>query len=410
MLTRTLTFAAVAALALPAFAQTSAPPQDRLNPGQNAVDSVQQEINAAANRTQDRLDGIEGRIDATQDRVQNRIDRAQNRVNAAGDPLTPRQDRVGGAQDRRVQDPLNPQFGNVQPGNVQPEPGMRIPQIGGRTAPGAAAAVPTDALIRWVSQDNQAEIALARFAQQKTENPAVREFAQKMIDAHTQFGQKLDAAARSAGPGATNRRASGFRGGADPNPNADPLVDPAPRAPGEVLNEGVDAGDAVEEELEAFADPTDPPAVTPGQPLTTRPLNRQDRRATRGPAGNDPATAGQLTTGQPMNQPRGGRMGLSSDAGAANLLAFRGRLKEKCGETLKENFDKLSPAEFDKAYSSQQIGAHLSMIDTLALAAEQADGQAAEVFRTGRTETEQHLTMAIGLLNSVTPRNPAAGY
>ena len=246
---------------------------------------------------------------------------------------------------------------------------------------GDASAVPTDALVRWISQDNQAEVALAEFAKQKTENPAVRDFAQKMIDAHTKFGRKLDGVSRPDAAGSGNRRASAYRGGAA-DPAADPSADPG--AADELVVDLAEPGDPT------LADPTDPPTAdrrTRAADRTDR--DRTDRRTTRA-----------------QNRNEAGRM--NRGATAADLLAFRKELKQKCGETLKQNFDKLPPAEFDKAYSSQQIGAHLAMIDTLALAEKQADGQAAEVFRAGKMETQKHLMEAIGLLNSVTPMNPTA--
>ena len=245
-------------------------------------------------------------------------------------------------------------------------------------AAGDASAVPTDALVRWISQDNQAEIALAEYAKQKTENPAVRDFAQKMIDAHTKFGRKLDGVSEPGDAESRNRRTSAYRGGA---------ADPA--AGDELVVDLAEPGDPTLADP-TLADPTDPPAAD----RRTRAADRTDR---------DRADRDMTRT---RNRNENDRM--NRGATAADLLAFRKELKQKCGETLKENFDKLPPAEFDKAYSSQQIGAHLAMIDTLALAEKQADGQAAEVFRAGKMETQKHLMEAIGLLNSVTPKNPTA--
>ena len=266
--------------------------------------------------------------------------------------------------------------------------------------PGDASAVPADALARWASQDNQAEIALAEFAKQKTQTPAVRQFAEKMIQAHTKFGQKLDAVAGGGmKSGAPNRRTSGFRGGDLP---ADPAIDPA------LVDPAVDP--AV---VDPAATPTDDP-LNPYRADVGRPVTNDDFAENDDFADADPPAAGAAArqTRPDADRPNRNRMnrdrnrgGMTAGATAADVLAFRQNLKQQCGETLKTNFDKLSPADFDKAYASQQIGAHLSMIDTLTLAQKQADGEAAEVFAAGITETKQHLMMAIQLLNQVTSTN-----
>ena len=253
--------------------------------------------------------------------------------------------------------------------------------------PGDASAVPADALARWASQDNQAEIALAEFAKQKTQTPAVRQFAEKMIEAHTKYGKKLDAVAANGAPGrsgAANRRTSGFRGGDLP---ADPAIDPAPAVDPAVVDPAGDPLNPYEADLDAPA------------------ADDFGAGAAEDFADADPPAAGAAARQTRPNRNRMNRGGTTAGATAADVLAFRETLKKQCGETLKENFDKLTPNDFDKAYASQQIGAHLSMIDTLTLAQKQADGEAAEVFAAGITETKQHLMMAIQLLNQVTPAN-----
>ena len=277
-------------------------------------------------------------------------------------------------------------FQDLQDRQLQAAPDRQADRTANRpiSPPGDASAVPADALARWASQDNQAEIALARFAKQKTQTPAVRQFAEKMIEAHTKFGKKLDAVAANGTPGrsgAANRRTSGFRGA---DPALDPAIDPAP---------GVDPG-AVDPAVTPTDDPLNPYRADVGRPVTNDDF-----------ADADPPAAGAAARQTRPNRNRMNRGGTTAGATAADVLAFRETLKKQCGETLKENFDKLTPNDFDKAYASQQIGAHLAMIDTLTLAQKQADGEAAEVFAAGVTETKQHLMMAIQLLNQVTPAN-----
>ena len=339
-----------------------------------------------------------------------------------------RTDRPQDLQDRQLQDAPDRQADRTVNRPISP--------------PGDASAVTAETLARWASQDNQAEIALAEFAKQKTQNPAVRQFAEKMIQAHTKFGEKLDAVAegRTPTPGrsdAANRRSSGFRAGDLP---AGAPRDAAPgalpdEAPGALPDDpAADAGDlppgaprdpapgTLEDVLDDTDDPAVDPATDPAASPTDDPLNPYRADVGR-PVTNDdfdnaadpPAADGAARRTRPdadrpnrnrMNRDRNrNRGGMTAGATAADVLAFREQLKKQCGETLKTNFDKLSPADFDKAYASQQIGAHLSMIDTLTLAQQQADGEAAEVFAAGVRETKMHLNEAIQLLNQVTPAN-----
>lgn len=398
MLTRALSFAAAVALAAPAFAQDQTPPP------QDDLSRVQENIRSGADATQDRLDGVQERINRTQDRVQDRVEDRQDRI----------QDRVDGVQDGTVPNrPRNRQ--EVRPGDrpltrdgqdrrMQPrnaQPGADAPM----SAMGNASAVQSDALVRWVRQDNQAEIALAEYAKQKSQNPAVKDFAEKMIQAHTQFGQKLEALGGPSMPAtdSPNRRTSGYRG-ATPDPAANPAATDAAAAIEDEVADDVLRQDALTSEeaavdqiVDEVTDAADNTlADSPQQPNAPRALNDAD--ALQDPALN-PNGLQERTAMRPMQGNRAGS--------AADLLAFREQLKERCGKTLKQNFDKLSPADFDKAYASQQIGAHLAMIETLAMAAEQADGPAADVFKAGRVDTQQHLTMAISLLNQVAD-NPGA--
>ena len=386
MLSRALTFAAALALAAPAFGQIGS---------QVPTDGT------------DRNDGREGYgregVDARQER-----DRTETGAAA-------RQDDARAARRGQAGQSVRP------PGAADREMNR-----GGTNAPGDASAVPAAALAQWASQDNRAEIALARFAKEKSENPRVQRFAENMIQAHTQFGQKLDGltggptgpGVGSEGPGAA-RRTSAFRGG---------VADPAPGADADL---GADLDGDLDGDLDLTPDadvdlnpPADPSAIRNDDATEDAPLaSRRDASAL--PADETVGTDIELDAaddadlaadglGAPLNARTAARPvapagGMTGTATAADVLAFRQNLKKQCGETLKENFDKLTPNDFDKAYASQQIGAHLAMIDTLTLAERQArtqgNDEAAQVFAAGKRETTQHLTMAIALLNEVTPAN-----
>jgi predicted outer membrane protein len=54
-------------------------------------------------------------------------------------------------------------------------------------------------LAGWLAVDSQNEVALAQIAQQKAQDPEVKQFAQKMIDDHRRMAEQLQPFAASAG-------------------------------------------------------------------------------------------------------------------------------------------------------------------------------------------------------------------
>ena len=81
-------------------------------------------------------------------------------------------------------------------------------------------------LANWLLIDNRNEVAIAEIAQQKAQDPEVKRFAQKMIEDHRQFADKLQSFAGTMGysgrnetPGSTSSRGGtdGNRGGTDSN-------------------------------------------------------------------------------------------------------------------------------------------------------------------------------------------------
>ncbi len=244
-----------------------------------------------------------------------------------------------------------------------------------------------DTLVQWIRQDSDAEIALAQFAVQKAQNPAVRAFAEAMIVAHTRLNQQLDelATAASALPETplpeTADRGVGARGAGDQGEAAASAA-PAPRA-----------GDV---RALAMAEPEGGVGVSLSDAIADAAL------ADRLPA-TEPPLGSVRTAARPVFEDAGAAE-TGAAAATADLLAFRGQLARRSGRTLRNSFDRLAPAEFDRAYLSQQIGAHLSMFDTLGLAADHTtDGPTADLFLAGRAASQQRLLRAVALWNALSP-------
>jgi predicted outer membrane protein len=87
------------------------------------------------------------------------------------------------------------------PTRQDPQDRARMPTPATGVADESADAI----LVTWLLVENENEIALARLALQRATNPEVKQFAQKMIDDHGQFVQKLQAGGATARVGADTR-------------------------------------------------------------------------------------------------------------------------------------------------------------------------------------------------------------
>lgn len=205
-------------------------------------------------------------------------------------------------------------------------------------------------LVRWLSVGNNGEIQLGQFAQRHSRNERVRQFAQMMVNDHTQFAQKIQqAAGREAG-------AAGPQG--------------APTASGRSGASEAPSANRVESDV-------------------SRPAGAS---ATVGPAG----PAGQSTQAGPAGM-----------AGALDLL----RLKEQCGQNklalIQRELERHQGADFDRAYVGQQIMAHTEMLADLQAARTHATGGLQQAIDEGIETTQKHLDHARQLMQQLTAA-PAA--
>lgn len=105
--------------------------------------------------------------------------------------------------------------------NPTGQPGARTPATqnpqGQSNAPGqngmAAQQEGDQVLISWLLVDNENEIALARIAVQRAENPQVKQFAQTMIDDHQKMVDALRQATGNTSGSATDGRRDATTGG-----------------------------------------------------------------------------------------------------------------------------------------------------------------------------------------------------
>ena len=259
------------------------------------------------------------------------------------------------AAQQENQQPGQPGQARQQPGQARQQPGQpgqpaereaNFPpreQAGGSSQAGQ---VNDQLLAKWLIADNQGEIALAEFAQERAESEQVKEFAKKMIQDHQQFVQKL-------------QRTAGQQGN-------------------QLGQAGAAAG-----ESQAQRQP-----ARPGQPQPRPAQPGQDQPSAQ-------AETAQAESAQQQEQRTTGfRPGQSSGGKASDVAELKQQLGQKHTASLREELGRYEGADFDKAFMHTAAMAHVKMADTLEVFQQNASPQLRETLAQGLQTTKQHLQMA----------------
>jgi predicted outer membrane protein len=204
-------------------------------------------------------------------------------------------------------------------------------------------------MAQWLLVDNQGEIALAKFAQEKSQNEEVKEFAKMMLQDHTDFIESLRDAAGDLNPPAGGR---GQAGQDRPQRQAG-QAQPGQPQPGQ-------------------------PQAQPGQPGQPQQGQAQQARPQQGQA------AGQ----------QAGGMGF-------DIVRIKHEIGQQCVESLKEKLSEKKGEEFDKCYMGHQVVAHMQMLDTLKVFKRHASGEMAQLINNGIQTTEDHLMHAENIMKKL---------
>lgn len=187
---------------------------------------------------------------------------------------------------------------------------------------------------------NQEEIALAQFADQRSQNPEVKRFAQQMIEHHQQALAKI----RQAAPETAN-------------------LNLQLRSTGN----GENAGNA-----QNAASQTGVRTASAEVDVVGRP--------------------GASASGQSSAQQA------STQHASAQLAQ---RIKQECLNLTQQELAQKQGVEFDKAYMAQQVGAHVGMLAQLRGSKEFASDQLQQVIAEGEQMTERHLAEAKQIMGQI---------
>jgi predicted outer membrane protein len=210
------------------------------------------------------------------------------------------------------------------------------------SGPMQGASLTDEQLANWLLVDNRAEVQLARMAQERAACDDVKDFAKKMIDAHSQMIEHLQSfagAGRGMQPGAGQFQAE---------------TTTRQGRPDQQFNER-------------------------GQPVTER--------------------AQQF--GQPGQRfaPQGQQFGQQGQqAGGLNLVRLKQQLGQQCLASAQHELEQKEGEEFDKCYIGMQIVMHMQMLDTLKVFSRYASPQLDQIIEQAEDTTQDHLDHAKELI------------
>jgi predicted outer membrane protein len=229
--------------------------------------------------------------------------------------------------------------------------GRETTQFGQRDVQGRAGAHGQEVekyLAQCLALKNQSEIEIAQLAQQQSQNPQVKQFAQKMVQDHSKFAQQLQQLTGARGEYGRTTEAT--------TPGATRQFDAQRNA----------------------ADTT----RLPGSPGAAQPGNRN---------------ADQNLVGTTQGAPQG-----AMQSGALQQLAqIERQIAEHCKQALRDELQQKQGVEFDKCYLGAQIGAHMHMVSALEVIGQQTQGQLAQIAQQAQPTVQQHLDHAKQLMQQL---------
>jgi predicted outer membrane protein len=197
---------------------------------------------------------------------------------------------------------------------------------------------------------NKAEIEISEFAQQKAQNPEVKQFAEQMISDHQQMSQKLQQIAGKHG--------ASHDSSLDASRGTTTTTTRLPGSPGARATTDTDV------DLNADRD-------------AGRDSDRQVNRET-------------TTRSTQVTQSAGG-----SDHGVLQQLAsIEKKIVDQCTQAAKQELSQKSGAEFDECFLAAQINGHMQMLASLEVIGQEAQGELQQVVQDAKPKVQEHLEKA----------------
>lgn len=235
--------------------------------------------------------------------------------------------------------------------------------------------------------DNQAEVQLSQFAQQRAKSNDVKEFAQMMVQDHQKMIQQLQ---QLSGTSSSAGRSGGQSSSATESGQTSTTA-------------GSSAGQSSGTSSVAGTESRNSNAGTAGSSATD----------TTG-AGSSGTTTGRSAGAGSSSQPGGGSSVSSLGAGGATassaatgsgavqqLMQIDRQIVERKTQQTREELQQKSGEEFDKGFVGTAISAHIHALAALEVIGQQSQGQLAQVAQQARPTVQQHLEHAKQLMKKL---------
>jgi len=229
-------------------------------------------------------------------------------------------------------------------------------------------------LAAWLIVDNEGEIAVSEIGRQKAQDPAVKEFAERMIQEHNQMLTKLR-------PIAGNMNASDMNGG------------------GRRLN-SVQTGSqqvGTQQPANQRAIGLQPGALQSAN--TQRAAQQQQGRQQAG--GTEPPSATSNAVGAGANARFTGDASQQISMGSPSAISLKRELGAQCLQSKQQELSEKQGAEFDKCFMGMQVAMHMEVADTLKVFQKHASGQLRQSLDEALQTTQAHLEHAKQVQKSV---------
>jgi predicted outer membrane protein len=215
----------------------------------------------------------------------------------------------------------------------------------------------------------QGEVDLSELAQQKAENPQVKQFAEQMIEDHRQMMQQLQQIASTQ---------AGSRASATSATETDTRSDAGSVASGR----------------------RDTDISTEGTPGTTSARSDTDtaQATSRSSASDLPGSSGASST---TSQSGLSATGATGSGVVMQLAAIDTQIAQRKLQMTKDELQQKSGAEFDKCYIGSAIPAHVHALAALEVLGQQSQGQLAQLAQQAKPKVQQHLDHAKELMQQL---------
>jgi len=216
---------------------------------------------------------------------------------------------------------------------------------------------------------NKAEVELSQIALQKSENPEVKQFAQKMVQDHQKMIQQLQPLAMQGG---ASRSTSSTLGSSSESRGRS------------ATTEGR----------------TSDTSALPGSSGASQTIPPSGTSATIPSAD---ATAGTTTSGTATTT-----AGMGNSA-VHQLMQIDRQINERALQVARDDLQQKSGAEFDKCYVGNAIIAHVHALAALEVIGKQTQGALAQVAQQAQPDVQQHLDHAKQLMKQLESQSGATG-